>query len=145
MAPALLRQASYGTLKFGSYYWMQGALGGTGASPALNVGCAVLAAVLAASVANPTDVLKVRMQASTTRGSLVTNFVDVWHLEGVRGLWRGVGPTAQRAAIIAAVELPVYDGVKHRLKEHLGDSTLNHFRCGLLIYFIFIIRIFSWY
>jgi solute carrier family 25 (mitochondrial carrier), member 14/30 len=128
MAPALLRQASYGTLKFGSYYWMQGVLGGTGASPALNVGCAVTAAVLAASVANPTDVLKVRMQASTTRGSLLTNFVDVWHLEGVRGLWRGVGPTAQRAAIIAAVELPVYDWVKHRLRERLGDTTANHFR-----------------
>jgi len=128
MAPAILRQASYGTLKFGSYYWLQGAFGGTGASPALNVGCAVVAAVLAASVANPTDVLKVRMQASTTRGSLVANFVDVWHMEGVRGLWRGVGPTAQRAAIIAAVELPVYDGVKHRLQESLGDTTLNHFR-----------------
>jgi len=139
MAPALLRQASYGTLKFGSYYWMQGVLGGTGASPALNVACAVTAAVLAASVANPTDVLKVRMQASTTRGSLLTNFVDVWHLEGVRGLWRGVGPTAQRAAIIAAVELPVYDWVKHRLRERLGDTTANHFRYFLKINFRFFI------
>ncbi|XP_065332236.1 mitochondrial uncoupling protein Bmcp [Cloeon dipterum] len=132
MAPALLRQASYGTLKFGSYYWLQGALGGTGSSPALNVGCAVTAAVLAATVANPTDVLKVRMQASTTKGSLMVNFADVWHLEGVRGLWRGVGPTAQRAAIIAAVELPVYDWVKLKLRQRLGDTTLNHFSASLI-------------
>lgn len=97
MAPALLRQASYGTIKFGTYYWLQGMLqnkeGEQATTPGLarNVGCAVAAGVLASSIANPTDVLKVRMQADRTkslRGGLLQCFIDVYHLEGIRGLWR---------------------------------------------------------
>ena len=40
---------------------------------------------------------------------------------------QGVGPTAQRAAIIAAVELPVYDWCKHQLMGVLGNHVSNHF------------------
>jgi solute carrier family 25 protein 14/30 len=96
MAPAILRQASYGTIKFGTYYWLQGMLqkeGEQATTPGLarNVGCAVTAGVLASSIANPTDVLKVRMQADrskTIRGGLIHCFMDIYHLEGIRGLWR---------------------------------------------------------
>ena len=35
--------------------------------------------------------------------------------EGVLGLWRGVGPTVQRAAIITASQIPSYDHTKHTL------------------------------
>ena len=41
--------------------------------------------------------------------------------------FQGVGPTSQRAAVIAAVELPVYDISKESLKEKLGDTMTNHF------------------
>jgi solute carrier family 25 protein 14/30 len=40
---------------------------------------------------------------------------------------QGVGPTAQRAAFIAAVELPVYDWCKHQLMDVLGNHVSNHF------------------
>lgn len=40
---------------------------------------------------------------------------------------QGVGPTAQRAAVIAAVELPVYDMSKQYLKPVMGDTILNYF------------------
>ena len=40
---------------------------------------------------------------------------------------QGVGPTAQRAAVIAAVELPVYDLCKHRLMGVFGNHVSNHF------------------
>jgi len=40
---------------------------------------------------------------------------------------QGVGPTAQRAAVIAAVELPVYDLCKHHLMGVLGNHVSNHF------------------
>jgi solute carrier family 25 protein 14/30 len=40
---------------------------------------------------------------------------------------QGVGPTAQRAAVIAAVELPVYDFCKHHLMGVLGNHVSNHF------------------
>ena len=42
---------------------------------------------------------------------------------------KGVGPTAQRAAVITAVELPIYDICKHRLIQGnlIGDTVSNHF------------------
>jgi solute carrier family 25 protein 14/30 len=40
---------------------------------------------------------------------------------------QGVGPTAQRAAVIAAVELPVYDFCKHQLMGVFGNHVSNHF------------------
>lgn len=40
---------------------------------------------------------------------------------------QGVGPTAQRAAVIAAVELPIYDYTKSKCMNVLGDSVSNHF------------------
>lgn len=40
---------------------------------------------------------------------------------------QGVGPTAQRAAVIAAVELPIYDYTKSKCMSILGDSVSNHF------------------
>lgn len=42
-------------------------------------------------------------------------------------LFKGVGPTAQRAAVIAAVELPVYDFCKQHLMGTFGDKISNHF------------------
>ena len=49
--------------------------------------------------------------------------------EGYSGLWRGVGPTAGRAALVAGVQLPVYDWTKLLLLTHNilpGDSAWNH-------------------
>lgn len=40
---------------------------------------------------------------------------------------QGVNPTAQRAAVIAAVELPVYDFCKNHLMNAFGDKIANHF------------------
>lgn len=63
---------------------------------------------------------------------IVRCFLSIYKLEGWAGLWRGVGPTSQRAAVIAAVELPVYDGCKRRLLPALADSPANHLASSLL-------------
>lgn len=57
----MLRQATYGTIKFGTYYSLKSALAGdrTEDDVALNVCCAVVAGVISSAIANPTDVLKV--------------------------------------------------------------------------------------
>lgn len=43
--------------------------------------------------------------------------------------WQGVVPTAQRAAIVVGVELPVYDITKKHLilSGLVGDTVLTHF------------------
>jgi solute carrier family 25 protein 14/30 len=93
----------------------------------------VIAGAVSSAIANPTDVLKVRMQVQGSHGnvSLIDCFKDVYTHEGISGLWRGVSPTAQRAAVIAAVELPVYDFCKSRLIQTFGDNVTNPFISSL--------------
>lgn len=146
-----MRQATYGTIKFGTYYTLKkfatenGLLlnPDTGAERVWgNVLCAVTAGAVSSAIANPTDVLKVRMQVhgkGTQHMGLIGCFNEIYKYEGIRGLWRGVGPTAQRAAVIAAVELPVYDFCKVQLMTAFGDHVSNHFMYDILInYFAFI-------
>ncbi|KAF0292325.1 Kidney mitochondrial carrier protein 1 [Amphibalanus amphitrite] len=139
ISPAVLRQSTYGTIKFGVYYTMKGVICPNPADETLlsNVCCAIVAGVVSSSIANPTDVLKVRMQAandSVRQKGMVRCFSDIYQQEGVRGLWRGVGPTAQRAAVIVGVELPLYDFFKRYFIQNdiMGDSTGNHFASSLL-------------
>ena len=53
LAPALLRQAIYGTVKYGLYYTIKDVVGGE-ESPLKNVSIAVIAGSVSASIANPT-------------------------------------------------------------------------------------------
>jgi solute carrier family 25 protein 14/30 len=134
--PAVLRQATYGTIKFGTYYSLKRIIverNDGKESVTVNLCCAVIAGAVSSAIANPTDVLKVRMQVQGSHGnvSLIDCFKDVYTHEGISGLWRGVSPTAQRAAVIAAVELPVYDFCKSRLIQTFGDNVTNHFISSL--------------
>ena len=137
LSSALLRQAVYGTIKFGLYYSAKETLSPSDhrdkESCLLNFTCAVFAGSVSSAIATPTDVIKVRMQANTTagiRGGFLTVAADIVSREGVLGLWRGVSPTAQRAAMVAAVQLPVYDYTKERIcsseSKVLQDSVVCH-------------------
>ncbi|XP_042335480.1 brain mitochondrial carrier protein 1 isoform X3 [Sceloporus undulatus] len=141
IAPALLRQASYGTIKIGIYQSLKRLFVDRLEDETLliNVICGVVSGVISSALANPTDVLKIRMQAqgSLFQGGMIGSFIDIYQQEGTRGLWRGVVPTAQRAAIVVGVELPVYDITKKHLilSGLVGDTILTHFissfTCGL--------------
>ncbi|RMC07118.1 hypothetical protein DUI87_16574 [Hirundo rustica rustica] len=101
IAPAMLRQASYGTIKIGTYQSLKRMFVEHPEDETLmmNVLCGVLSGVISSSIANPTDVLK------------------------------GVSLTAQRAAIVVGVELPVYDLTKKHiiLSGYMGDTVYTHF------------------
>lgn len=96
--PAVLRQSIYGTIKFGTYYSLKKILNDQGyfidengnESIWGNAICAITAGAISSAIANPTDVLKVRMQIEGTRNrnSLLSCFVEMYRTEGVRGLWR---------------------------------------------------------
>lgn len=93
ISSAILRQATYGTIKFGTYYSLQEiAIKKWGENDAvlINIICATLAGAISSAIANPTDVIKVRMQVTGIDASLslVSCFQDVYQHEGVRGLWR---------------------------------------------------------
>ncbi|XP_063088828.1 kidney mitochondrial carrier protein 1 isoform X2 [Cavia porcellus] len=110
IAPAMLRQASYGTIKIGTYQSLKKLFVERPEDETLliNVICGILSGVISSAIANPTDVLK------------------------------GVSLTAQRAAIVVGVELPVYDITKKHLilSGLMGDTVYTHFlssfTCGLV-------------
>ncbi|XP_025079624.1 kidney mitochondrial carrier protein 1-like isoform X2 [Pomacea canaliculata] len=139
IAPALLRQATYGTIKIGVYHTLKRAFisNPRDESLAINVLCGVTAGVVSSTIANPTDVLKVRMQATGTQSAydnMLSAFIKIYRTEGVAGLWRGVGPTAQRAAIVAGVELPAYDLCKKHIVQSglMGDTKETHFLASFM-------------
>ncbi|KAG8137714.1 putative Kidney mitochondrial carrier protein [Naja naja] len=151
IAPAMLRQASYGTIKIGTYQSLKRIFieRPEDETLAVNVLCGILSGVVSSSIANPTDVLKIRMQAqgSLIEGGMFGNFMNIYQNEGTRGLWKarrlmdgecqGVSLTAQRAAVVVGVELPVYDLTKKHiiLSGFMGDTVYTHFlasfTCGL--------------
>jgi len=93
ISSAILRQATYGTIKFGTYYSLKKVVTDTWATGDLvtiNIICAALAGAISSAMANPTDVVKVRMQVTGNEKnmSLLTCFQDVYGHEGIRGLWR---------------------------------------------------------
>ncbi|XP_071505758.1 kidney mitochondrial carrier protein 1-like [Diadema antillarum] len=133
--PAVLRQAVYGTIKIGCYHSFKRIVVDNPQNETLpvNVLCGMTAGVIASAIANPTDVLKVRMQAQSASfanaGGMFNSFVTIYQQEGTKGLWRGVVPTAQRVAIVAGVALPVYDWCKKTVLDRrlMEDSISLHF------------------
>ncbi|XP_023377572.1 kidney mitochondrial carrier protein 1 [Pteropus vampyrus] len=123
IAPATLRQASYGTIKIGTYQSLKRAFVGCPEDETLliNVVCGILSGVISSAIANPTDVLKV-----SSAPLFITNIFT-----------QGVSLTAQRAAIVVGVELPAYDLTKKHLilSGLMGDTVYTHFlasfTCGL--------------
>lgn len=65
ISPALLRQASYGTIKIGTYNSLKRLFVSRpeDETMVINVFCGVVSGVLSSSLANPTDVLKVILNA----------------------------------------------------------------------------------
>jgi len=133
---AVLRQALYGSLRYGLYPHMQRIvtelLPQTAPKLArrLLAGCA--SGAISSALCNPTDLIKIRMQGNTLQKntSLYKAFADVLKNEGIVALWTtGVGPTVMRAAVLAAVEMAAYDTIKPVIASSTSsslDSALTH-------------------
>lgn len=89
-------------------------------SPLARLGCASAAGFIAAMVANPTDVVLIRMQADghwlRARRREYKHVFDglarIIRDEGLSTLWRGCGPTATRAVLITAAQVVTYSEAK---------------------------------
>jgi solute carrier family 25 uncoupling protein 8/9 len=139
LPPALLRQSTYGSLRYGLYGPIKGSLGIKPGEPVplwKKIVAGGAAGGIASAVANPTDLIKVRLQTDgmlkDAEGKLLpkkyTGMVDALTKtvgeEGVLALWTGVGPTVGRAVALAAAELATYDEAKGVIKKSgiFGDG-----------------------
>ncbi|KAG0563166.1 hypothetical protein M758_8G008600 [Ceratodon purpureus] len=130
---ALLREASYSSIRMGLYEPLKHAWTDDPAHSPLwiKVAAGSLAGTIGSAIANPTDVVMIRMQAPVQApvvGNAIAGATPHWQYrgpfeafgtiartEGLRGLYRGVGPTMQRAAILNAAQIPSYDHTKYML------------------------------
>lgn len=144
LGPGLQRQFCFATVRIGFYdtvkeSYSMAILGhNKGGNSASVLGVRILAAVttgaLAVGMAQPTDVVKVRMQAqSGTAPRRYRNSFQAYRTigreEGMRGLYKGMLPNIARNSIVNAAELVCYDSVKEAILSRglLGDNISCHF------------------
>merc|ERR1712130_879731 len=95
----------------------------------------------AMSIAQPTDVIKIKLQA---QGKLppgvkpryhgfIHAFTTIFKEEGVRGLWRGLSANILRNATYNCVELAAYDQIKQILLGFGMTDTPGTHCCGAFV------------
>ncbi|KAK8697830.1 hypothetical protein V6N13_113965 [Hibiscus sabdariffa] len=141
----LHRQCIYGGLRIGLYEPVKTFLVGAdyvGDIPLYQkIIAALLTGAIAITVANPTDLVKVRLQAERKFPAGVARryygtldaYYTIVREEGLMALWTGLGPNIARNAIVNAAELASYDQVKQTILKIPGfsDNILTHLLAGL--------------
>jgi hypothetical protein len=81
---------------------------------------------LGAIIANPIDVVKIRMMATPHSYSTVRSaLLHIYNFEGSQGLYKGLVPSTLRSAsIVAAGELAAYDIIKTALRKHFQRDDI---------------------
>jgi solute carrier family 25 uncoupling protein 8/9 len=137
VVPGLHRQVLFGGLRIGLYPPVKNFYEPMGLPATLNkIAAGITTGFLAISVANPTDLVKVRFQAQgqlpagvkPKYTSALSAYSMIAREEGIRGLWTGYGANVGRNSIMNAVELAGYDVVKEKL---LSLGVPNDIRCHL--------------
>lgn len=142
IVPSLLRETFYSSIRLSAYepirdlILSEHELRSGGAPFYKKFAAGGTAGAIGAGLANPADLIKVRMQAAS--GSAYTStwsaFVSIYKEEGLAGLYRGTVPTVQRAAILTATQLGVYDHVKHAIlaRGWFSEGKPLHFVSGTI-------------
>lgn len=61
----------------------------------------------------PLDMIKVRMQTSAEKRTIMGTRLDIVRREGVRSFWRGIGPSIARGFFFGGARLGLYTPIKH--------------------------------
>eukprot|EP00899_Mesostigma_viride_P019487 jgi/Mesvir1/2753/Mv14370-RA.1 len=148
VSATLLRQGIYSSVRFGVYDIIKKSIApvdhGGKASPLplyLKVLAGMASGAVGAAVGNPADLAMVRMQADGRLPVMERrNYRNCFHAirqivssEGVATLWRGCGPTVNRAMIVTASQLATYDQAKELLigRRWMEDGVSAHIAASM--------------
>lgn len=111
-----------------------------GENPSLiaKIGAGLASGAIGISVANPTDVVKIRLQHQGSQPKELWRYngsIDCYQKviasDGIAGLWVGVVPNIMRNSIINAAELASYDQFKQiAVQWGIKDSLSLHIACS---------------
>ena len=125
LMPGIMRHWVYTNIRVGMYRPVLDKISGGKDKDDVGVGKRFIAGAIAGGggqfIANPTDLLKVRMQTGSGT-SLGKAMVDIYRTGGLRGFYRGSVPNVQRAVLVNAGELAAYDTAKRFLIGKMGFS-----------------------
>lgn len=145
LTPGLQRQFVFAGLRIGLYVPIRNLICGKlepGQNPTLlqKIAAGMTTGALGITVANPTDVIKIRMQAQGQlpmdqrpyKGSMDC-YAKTIAEGGVPRLWVGLVPNIMRNSVINAAELASYDQYKQIALESLGmkDGLACHLSCAM--------------
>ena len=143
LTPGLQRQMVFAGIRIGLYQPVRDFYNPQGGDPSLikKILAGLTTGAIGITVANPTDVVKIRLQAEGRlppgvprqyNGSLDA-YRKIIAKDGVSGLWRGYLPNLVRNSTICAAELASYDQIKQYILQHkiLEDGVVAHLVCGL--------------
>ena len=131
---AALRQATYGTIRFGIFFtgkswWLS--KGGKDTDLYFTISLGALGGAVSSLLTTPIDMFKVRSQSSqsTKNRPIIQSFYKVYQHAGIKGLYQGKWPNAKRAALVNGAEIPSYVFLKSSLinKLQYEDSFRTHF------------------
>ncbi|KAI0373511.1 mitochondrial carrier [Pilatotrama ljubarskyi] len=165
LSASMLREVVYSGIRMGTYEYFKdklhvatkGAL--TREGLALKISAATIAATIGSALANPADLVKVRMQAYYPEGNPYRNmrhaFASIFRegasfavakganpvSGGIGALYRGVEATTIRGIVLSATQICSYDQIKQSLKQrgmmqegvplHLVASTFAGLFCSI--------------
>lgn len=148
LTASMLREVTYSGIRMGTYEYFKNSIHGLAPGAlatdglTLKVLAASVAATLGSAVANPTDLVKVRMQAHYPAGSPYRStrhaFASVWREGGLRALYRGTDATTIRGVVLSVSQICAYDQLKQSLKRRgvMQESLALHFTASMFAGFI---------
>lgn len=131
LSPALTRSVLYGGLRLGLYEPSKCAsdLVFGSSNIFVKIGSGAISGAVATALTNPVEVLKVRLQMNpnSTKGP-IKEMSRIVSEEGLKGLWKGVGPAMARAGALTASQLATYDESKRVLVKRtpLQEGFILH-------------------
>ncbi|XP_014667738.1 PREDICTED: mitochondrial uncoupling protein 2-like [Priapulus caudatus] len=141
LAAGLQRQMAFASVRVGLYdtvkNFYNGILGGPNKDKVgihLRIAAGITTGGTAVLCAQPTDVVKVRMQAQARGGSArykgaTHAYKTIFAHEGMRGLWKGLLPNVTRNATVNTTEVVCYDMIKEYILAYklMKDGIPCHF------------------
>ncbi|KAI0035952.1 mitochondrial carrier [Vararia minispora EC-137] len=128
LTASMLREFSYSGIRMGTYDFFKDTFSRLSGGKLQNEGLALkllsatVASTLGSAIANPTDLVKVRMQAYSPTGRPYTTtraaFASVWREGGFRALYRGTDATTARGVVLTVSQICSYDQTKQTFKRH---------------------------
>lgn len=147
LTAGLQRQVVFAGLRIGLYVPVRTLIAGElkpGENPTLatKILAAMATGTIGISVANPTDLVKVRLQsqrsADPSKPKLYNGTIDCYRKTyaagGIGGFWVGIIPNILRNSVINAAEIASYDQYKQMILQYIGmrDGVPLHILCAAM-------------